>query len=305
MSDDREAEWAGLRVWAGLADPRAPSLAAGGRHAKVGGHRREATTDTLSDYELIPSRAAHADATSGTGRNDVTEVSAVQPRVAHRSLRVVPYLIGVLAIVATAAVFANADGQRSPGPLAAVPTGRATPSRPAASTTAGAGPVTPLASAVTSVAVDAPEPAATVLVQPPPAPPAPLGLPRQGAIVGIGDLCLDDNGAIAKDGSRIKLWTCNETVAQVWTLWTDATFRVVGYCMRIQNNASTPGARVEIWTCDGTESQRWLFEADHIVHGPTGLCLASPGDLAEPGIELTVAVCGSVAGQRWTPPPPQ
>ena len=316
MSHDSEAEWAALRVWAGLGDPEASRAAAGTRHAKVGGHRREATTDTRAEYEL-PSRAVQAVVTAEerTGRDAITEVSAARPRVA-RPMRFAPYLIGALVIVAAAVVLANAGGHLSPGPLAEVPTSRATPSRPAASATAGAGPVTPSASAAATATVQVPgpavtvRPAVTVLVQPPlaqPTPPpaaAPLGLPRQGAIVGIGGLCVDDNGAIASNGSRIKLWTCNQTVAQVWTLWTDATFRVVGYCMRITGNAITPGSRVEIWTCDGTASQHWSFEGDHIVHAPSGLCLASPGDLAQAGIELTVAVCGSAPGQRWMPPPP-
>ena len=151
------------------------------------------------------------------------------------------------------------------------------------------------------------QPGATVIVtapaDQPPATGAPVLLPRQGAIVGIGGFCADDNGAMAVDGSRIKLWTCNGTKAQVWTLPTDGTVRVVGFCLRIANNATVPGVRVEIWTCNGDASQQWSVVDDHIVNTRTGLCLASPGDLAVEGTELTVESCGPAPGQRWALPP--
>jgi hypothetical protein len=49
----------------------------------------------------------------------------------------------------------------------------------------------------------------------PPTTPAAEGL-RQGVVVGIAGMCLDLNGAVAVDGGRIQIWTCNGTVAQVW-----------------------------------------------------------------------------------------
>ncbi|NEY36950.1 DUF1080 domain-containing protein, partial [Streptomyces sp. PRKS01-65] len=41
--------------------------------------------------------------------------------------------------------------------------------------------------------------------------------PRTGAVRGVGGKCLDVDGAHTADGTKVQIWTCNDTPAQHWT----------------------------------------------------------------------------------------
>jgi len=142
---------------------------------------------------------------------------------------------------------------------------------------------------------------AAELSPPAPAPTAPRR--REGPVVSAGGLCVDIDGGVPMNANRIQVVGCNGTAAQWWTAETDASLRVVGYCLRIENDRTTAGTPVECWTCDESPSQRWTFAGDRIVNPGTGLCLTAPGPVGTAWVQLTAQRCDGSANQSWRPPP--
>ncbi len=86
---------------------------------------------------------------------------------------------------------------------------------------------------------------------PPPAGPT-------GAIVGLSGKCVDVADSDTKDGTPIRLWTCDQTGAQRWTDHGEGTLRALGKCMDVGSG----GAAARLWECNGTKAQQW--EPQHL-----------------------------------------
>jgi Ricin-type beta-trefoil lectin domain len=196
----------------------------------------------------------------------------------------VPSVAGSEAASAT-----TAPTTRAAPTITAAPRTRAT-RRPTATATAPP--------AATSTTIHAsPAPARTTTSRPDPllAPPA---ADRVGRISGPGGLCLDLNGAVPSDGNHIQVFVCNDTVAQVWTLASDGTLRVVGKCAVVADDGT-----VRIAGCDGRRSAQWRTGRDReLVSIAADDCLTDPGDGTRSGAGVRVEDCSGADRQRWQTP---
>jgi hypothetical protein len=127
---------------------------------------------------------------------------------------------------------------------------------------------------------------------------APPPADRVGRIHGLGGLCLDLNGAVAVDGNHIQVFICNETAAQVWTVATDGTLRVVGKCAVAADDGT-----VRLAGCDGRRSGQWQAGADRtLANLAGGGCLTDPGSGSRSGAGVRIESCSGADRQRWELP---
>ncbi|MEU9991041.1 lectin [Streptomyces sp. NPDC048045] len=129
--------------------------------------------------------------------------------------------------------------------------------------------------------------------------------PRVGPVKsGVNSaLCVDDANSGTDDHTAIRLWTCNGTYAQDWTVATDGTLRTLGKCLDVAASGTTNGTLVQLYTCNGTGAQQWTAGADGSLTNPhSGLCLDDPGSSGTEGTRLQIYTCNGTAAQRWTLP---
>ncbi|MBC3840716.1 ricin-type beta-trefoil lectin domain protein [Streptacidiphilus sp. 4-A2] len=117
--------------------------------------------------------------------------------------------------------------------------------------------------------------------------------------------CIDDPGTNQHAGTRLWLYTCNNSAAQNWTYnqttqaLTDQGARL---CMDLDNahGAPHPGSAVQLWGCDGSASQRWDLTVGGTVlrNIGTGLCV----DLHTTSLKqyAQASTCDGGATQRFT-----
>ncbi|WP_235854343.1 ThuA domain-containing protein [Nonomuraea aridisoli] len=121
--------------------------------------------------------------------------------------------------------------------------------------------------------------------------------PIIGPITGPGGLCLDVAGANSANGTKVQLYTCNGTGAQVWTV-SGSTIRALGKCLDVSDGGTADGTRVQIWDCAGVGAQNWTIEADGTLKNPqSGKCLDG-SDAAQ----LVIRTCDGGAAQKWKMP---
>jgi glucose/arabinose dehydrogenase len=82
-----------------------------------------------------------------------------------------------------------------------------------------------------------------------------------GPIVGLAGKCLDVAGAASADGTKIQLYTCNNTGAQNWSAQPDQTLRnpMTGKCLDVSQNNPADGQQIHIWDCLGAANQKWVL----------------------------------------------
>jgi hypothetical protein len=125
--------------------------------------------------------------------------------------------------------------------------------------------------------------------------------PGVGAITGSGK-CVDISGAGTADGTKIQLYTCNGTGAQIWTV-SGTTLRALGKCMDVAGGATADNTRVQLWTCNGSGAQNWVPQADGTLRNPqSAKCLTPLAGGTADGTQLVIAPCTSATNQKWTMP---
>ncbi|MBP2056040.1 putative alpha-1,2-mannosidase [Streptomyces griseochromogenes] len=130
--------------------------------------------------------------------------------------------------------------------------------------------------------------------------------PRVGPVkAGVDSAqCVDDAGSGTADHTAVRLWACNGTYAQDWTVATDGTLRTLGKCLDVTNSGTTDGTLVQLYTCNGTGAQQWTAGADGSLTNPhSGLCLDDPNSSTTQGTRLQIYTCNGTAAQKWTLPP--
>ncbi|MES4892821.1 lectin [Streptomyces sp. NPDC096012] len=130
--------------------------------------------------------------------------------------------------------------------------------------------------------------------------------PRVGPVTaGVNSaLCVDDAGSGTADHTAIRLWSCNGTYAQDWTIATDGTLRTLGKCLDVSNSGTTDGTLVQLYTCNGTGAQNWTLGSDGSLKNPnSGRCLDDPNSSTTQGTQLQIYTCNGTAAQKWTLPP--
>ncbi|WP_129305448.1 lectin [Streptomyces sp. L2] len=130
--------------------------------------------------------------------------------------------------------------------------------------------------------------------------------PRIGPVTaGVNSaLCVDDADSGTADHTAIRLWGCNGTYAQDWTIAADGTLRTLGKCLDVSNSGTTNGTLVQLYTCNGTGAQQWTAASDGSLHNPhSGLCLDDPQSTTTEGTRLQIYTCNGTTAQHWTLPP--
>ncbi|UXY31810.1 lectin [Streptomyces sp. HUAS TT20] len=134
------------------------------------------------------------------------------------------------------------------------------------------------------------------------APPKPRVGPIRSGVTSAQ--CVDDANSGTGDHTAIRLWTCNGTYAQDWTIAADGTLRTLGKCLDVSNSGTTNGTLVQLYTCNGTGAQRWTIGTDGSLTNPnSGLCLDDPNSSTTEGTRLQIYTCNGTAAQKWTLPP--
>jgi glucose/arabinose dehydrogenase len=124
---------------------------------------------------------------------------------------------------------------------------------------------------------------------------------RTGPVVGLAGKCLDVAGGGTADGTKIQLYTCNGSAAQVWTVngqvWRNPQS---GKCLDVAGGATANGTKAQLWTCNGTGAQNWTAQADKTVRNPvSGRCLDVSQNSSADGQQIHIWDCLGAANQQW------
>jgi hypothetical protein len=129
-------------------------------------------------------------------------------------------------------------------------------------------------------------------------PPSPLLPPPAadltGRITNVAGVCLS---AVTAGSDRVRLWDCDGTDAEVWTLAADGTLRTLGLCAR-------PSAGiVRLLSCDGSAAQQWrVGPVRSLVNIASAYCLGDPLVGANKGTQERIAPCDQSGPQQWIIP---
>jgi hypothetical protein len=125
-----------------------------------------------------------------------------------------------------------------------------------------------------------------------------------GPIRGLAGKCLDVNGSGTADGTKIQLYTCNGSGAQLWTVAPGATVKALGKCLNVSGGGTADGTLVQLWTCNGSGAQNWQAQADGTVRNPqSGKCLDVSGNNSADGTQVHIWTClTGAANQKWALP---
>ncbi|MGA5301635.1 ThuA domain-containing protein [Nucisporomicrobium flavum] len=127
--------------------------------------------------------------------------------------------------------------------------------------------------------------------------------PRTGPVRGLANKCLDVSGAGTADGTKIQLYTCNNTAAQNWTVTPNSTFKALGKCLDVAGGATANGTKVQLYTCNNSAAQVWSAQADGTVRNPqSGRCLDVSDNSSADGQQIHIWDCLGAANQKWVLP---
>ncbi len=127
------------------------------------------------------------------------------------------------------------------------------------------------------------------------------------AIVGIGNMCLDNNRNIKANGNKIQLYTCNGTSAQKWSIKANSTIvNDNGYCLDVKGAGKTAETLVQLYSCNGTVAQVWkVNKQQHTITNPnSGLCLDDKYAHTTNGNQIWIYTCNGTSAQKWNPAEP-
>nr|BFE74020.1 hypothetical protein GCM10020092_073210 [Actinoplanes digitatis] len=123
--------------------------------------------------------------------------------------------------------------------------------------------------------------------------------PRTGTITGIGAKCIDVDNAGTADGTKIQLYTCNNSSAQSWTRSGD-TLRALGKCLDVAGGGTANGTKVQLYTCNNGAAQVWQTQPNGSLLNPqSGKVLDAAGGASADGTQLQIWQWADVTQQRW------
>ena len=119
--------------------------------------------------------------------------------------------------------------------------------------------------------------------------------PPSDAMRGLIGKCMEATGGGSADGTRIKMYQCNQSDAQRWKLDHGAA-RVLGKCLDRTNGGTAAGTRMQLWSCGGN-NQDMAYNNGALMSG--GKCLAVAGGANTNGARIELATCNGAAAQQW------
>ncbi|MGV9329825.1 carbohydrate-binding protein [Streptosporangium sandarakinum] len=123
-----------------------------------------------------------------------------------------------------------------------------------------------------------------------------------GPVKGLAGKCLDVAGANPADGTKVQLYTCNNTGAQNWTV-SGRQLKALGKCLDVAGGATTDGTKIQLYTCNNTGAQDWTPQPDGTLKNPrSGKCLDVTGANPADATPVTLWTCNGAPNQKWTLP---
>ncbi|MBP2325450.1 putative alpha-1,2-mannosidase [Kibdelosporangium banguiense] len=127
--------------------------------------------------------------------------------------------------------------------------------------------------------------------------------PRTGAIVGLASKCADGDPSQTTNGAKVRIWDCNGSAAQQWTLSSDGTIRALGRCVDVDHSGRANGTKIQLWDCNGTGAQQWWPKPNGALVNPSsGRCLDVPNSNSANGTQLQIYDCNQSGAQTWRIP---
>jgi beta-glucosidase len=129
--------------------------------------------------------------------------------------------------------------------------------------------------------------------------------PHTGPVVaGVSaGLCVDVRAASSADNTPVQIFTCNGTVAQVWTVAAGNTLQAMGKCLDVTGGGTANATKVVLFGCNGTGAQVWQPQSNGSLLNPqSGRCLDDPGATTASGTQLQIWDCNGTNAQNWTLP---
>ncbi|MET9675853.1 ricin-type beta-trefoil lectin domain protein [Streptomyces sp. NPDC006482] len=117
------------------------------------------------------------------------------------------------------------------------------------------------------------------------------------------DVCMDAPGGDSGNGNHPRLWGCNGSEAQQFSVNANGTLTVKGQCVAATANQTASGTGVIFWQCLGEGGQQWLPRADGTIHNPQSKrCLDVPWGTRDWNTVFQLFDCNSSPAQKWSVP---
>jgi alpha-tubulin suppressor-like RCC1 family protein len=128
-------------------------------------------------------------------------------------------------------------------------------------------------------------------------------------LVSGSNKCIDNPGNGETNGTRIQIYDCNDTTAQMveWAEDGSLVFRPNSStvkCIDNANNSQANGNAIQLYDCNNSAAQKWTMnDSGKIVLQGTNKCIDNPGSSATNGTQLHLWDCNGTAGfanQTWS-----
>jgi chitosanase len=128
----------------------------------------------------------------------------------------------------------------------------------------------------------------------------PASAATAGPITGLGGKCIDVAAASSANGTKIQLYDCNGSGAQIWTV--GDSLQALGKCLDVTAASTANGAKIQLYDCNGSGAQKWTASNGTLVNTGSGKCLDATGNSSANGNQLQIWTCTGAANQQWTLP---
>lgn len=117
--------------------------------------------------------------------------------------------------------------------------------------------------------------------------------------------CLDVAGGRPDIGTDVRIWDCNGSAAQRWTLTVTGEVRSAvapNRCLDVAGGRPELGTNVRIWDCNGSNAQRWTYSENRefISAVAADRCLDVAGGRPDIGTDVRLWECNGSNAQQWT-----
>jgi hypothetical protein len=124
-----------------------------------------------------------------------------------------------------------------------------------------------------------------------------------GQITGLVGKCLDNHSSQKVNANPIDLWKCNGTSGQVWTVATNKSIQMQGYCLAVKGMNVTLSSAVQLYRCNDSPAQVWTSNSnDELINPNSKLCLTVTNGSTANGSLVSLQDCTDAADQTWTLP---
>ncbi|MDX2592637.1 ricin-type beta-trefoil lectin domain protein, partial [Streptomyces sp. WI03-4A] len=113
--------------------------------------------------------------------------------------------------------------------------------------------------------------------------------------------CLDSPGGATANGTRLRIWDCNGSAAQKFSVAGGAPVAGPGgKCVDVAaDDTGVNGTAVQLWDCQSwAVDQHWFHRPDNAL-GTLGRCLDVNGNGTANGTQVELWDCNGVGGQKW------